>query len=92
MDIGIRNVSQTRGGYTLDLDNIGGMAMPFDVKVTWTDGSVEVIHQTPGVWEKSIKSASIKIDSKKKKLKSIVLDGGIYMDANEKDNTWMNNK
>ncbi|MGZ3944466.1 MAG: M1 family peptidase, partial [Mucilaginibacter sp.] len=70
--------------------NIGGFAVPFDVNVTYADGSTEAFHQTPIVWEKDQKNISVDIKTSKD-VKSITLDGGIFMDANVKDNTWTAN-
>ena len=45
------------------------------------------MHQTAGMWEKDQQNATVNI-STKKKITFIKLDGGIFMDANTKDNTW----
>jgi len=39
------------------------------------------------VWQSNQKQATVAL-STKKSIQSISLDGGIYMDANEKDNVW----
>ncbi len=91
MDIGIKNVTNTKNGYAISLDNNGGMAIPFDVNVIYSDSSKDIIHQTPAVWKADFRSALININSKKKII-SIALDGGIYMDADESDNKWANVK
>jgi hypothetical protein len=75
-------------GYTLSIKNIGGFAVPFDVVATYDDGTTESFHQTPAVWEHNQKDITVDIKTTKT-VKSITLDGGIFMDANEKDNTWV---
>lgn len=90
IDIDLDKVDKTSGGYTLSVKNIGGFAVPFDANVTYADGTTEAFHQTPIVWEKDQKLAIINIKTSKE-VKSIVLDGGIFMDANEKDNKWVAN-
>jgi len=74
-------------GYLLHILNIGGFAIPFDVVATYADGSTERFHQTPIVWQKDQKQITVKVPTTKE-VKSLTLDGGIFMDANEADNTW----
>jgi len=88
IDLDLDKVEKAGNGYTLSIKNIGGFAVPFDVNVTYADGTTEAFHQTPIVWEKDQKAITVKIKAQKD-AKSITLDGGIFMDANEKDNTWV---
>lgn len=74
-------------GYALSVKNIGGMAAPFDVVVTYTDGTEQRIHQTPAVWKKDPKQMKLTLVSKKP-LQSVSLEGGIYMDVTPANNTW----
>jgi Peptidase family M1 domain len=90
IDLDLASVDKTAEGYVLDIKNIGGFAIPFDVIVTYGDGSSESFHETPIVWERNQKEISINIKTGKV-VKSLQLDGGIFMDANEKDNTWTAN-
>ena len=87
IDIALDNVKQAGGGYDLSIRNIGGFAVPFDVDVTYTDGSTESFHQTPAVWEKDQKATTVHLNTTKA-IKTATLNGHIFMDANEKDNTW----
>lgn len=89
IDLSITNLTRQANGYTLTVQNTGGMASPFDVKITYKDGTTETIHQAPGVWEANQKQAAINLYGKKE-IKAITLDGGIYVDAEPKDNTWTN--
>ena len=60
--------------------------------VQYEDGSTEKLHQTPEIWMNNQIQASIKIATKKK-IQSISLDGGIFMDADTTNNSWSaNNK
>jgi len=86
IDLGLVKADKAGKGYTLSIKNIGGFAVPFDVIATYEDGSTESFHQTPAVWEKDQKETSVKIKTGKT-VKSLTLDGGIFMDANEKDNS-----
>jgi hypothetical protein len=90
IDLTLAKVDKTGKGYVLEIKNIGGFAIPFDVIATYDDGSTESFHQTPKVWERNQKEISINIKTGKA-VKSLKLEGGIFMDANEKDNTWTAN-
>lgn len=87
IDLAIQAVKKTSTGYTVSLKNIGGFVAPADLVITYKDGSTETKHFTPAVWEKDQKQASVPITTKKQ-IKSVKLDGGIFMDANEEDNVY----
>jgi hypothetical protein len=87
IDLDLQNVSKASGGYNLAINNIGGFAAPFDVKITYADGTTESFHQTPIVWQDNQKQATVFIKTGKE-VKSAVLDGGIFMDADESNNKW----
>ena len=87
IDLEIDKVSIKGSGYTLALKNVGGFAVPFDVKLTYADGTAKVIHQTPAVWKANQKAVNIQF-SAPKGVSSIVVDGGIYMDATPQNNSW----
>ena len=90
IDLGLDKVEKSSGGYTLSIKNIGGFAVPFDVNVTYADGSAESFHKTPIVWEHDQKNISVRIKTDKG-VKSITIDGGIFVDADMKNNTWTAN-
>ena len=87
LDIGVQSVRPDKGGYTLDVRNTGGMAMPFDVQLVYQDGSKESLHQTPAVWQRDIRRAQVKLRTARK-LESLHLDGGIWTDFRPDDNGW----
>jgi hypothetical protein len=87
IDLALTNVERSGKQYSLTIKNIGGFAVPFDVVATYDDGTTERFHQTPAVWEHDQKEITVKIKSGKT-IKSTTLDGGIFVDANDKDNTW----
>jgi hypothetical protein len=87
LDLAVKSVQQIEGGYSLQVENLGGMAMPFDVQVVYADGSKASFRQNPRIWKDSPQMATIQIRSPQK-LKSLTLDGGIFMDLNPADNTW----
>lgn len=87
IDLAIKEVKQTPTGYTVNLDNVGGMPVPFDVAVTFSDGTSSLFHQTPAAWQTDQKKVSISLKTKKK-VQSLKIDGGIWMDADETNNEW----
>ncbi|MGH2642562.1 MAG: M1 family metallopeptidase [Chitinophagaceae bacterium] len=86
-DLGVGKVSKTKDGYLLTVKNIGGFVIPFDVKITYTDGTTEDIHKTPIVWKKDQKQTEVVIRTRKR-ISSLTIDNGIWMDADESNNTW----
>jgi hypothetical protein len=90
IDLALTNVTKGDGGYKFSIKNIGGFAVPFDIKVIYDDGSAENFHQTPAVWEVDQKQTSINVKTTKT-IKSAKIDGGIFMDADESNNTWTAN-
>ena len=87
IDLAVQNVAQTESGATVTIKNIGGFCAPVNVVVTYDDGKTDTFHATPAIWSADQKQATVNIPVKKK-IKSLVLDGGIFMDANEADNKW----
>ena len=87
IDIALEKVSKAPDGYTLSVKNIGGFAIPFDVNVTYADGSTGTFHQTPIVWEHNQAAIKVKIATSKL-VTATTLDGGIFMDADTSNNTW----
>jgi len=88
IDLDLQNVTKAKVGYDLSIKNIGGFAVPFDVNVTYSDGTTDSFHQTPIVWENNQKQIKVNIKTNKT-IKSVVLDGGVFMDADESNNKWI---
>ncbi|QPH38474.1 M1 family metallopeptidase [Pedobacter endophyticus] len=87
LDLSISKVSPAKGKYTIAVKNTGGFAIPFNVVVTYSDGKTENIHKTPMVWKANQKQTAVVINTLKK-IKSVALDNGIYVDATPKDNVY----
>ena len=76
-------------GSTVSINNIGGFAIPFDLVVHYTDGSTSSQHQSPAIWNIDEKKARITFTpAAGKKIRSLELQGGIYVDADPSNNTW----
>jgi len=67
IDLAIKNVLHTKTGYTVSVQNIGGMATPFDVVVNYADGTTETRHQTPNVWKTNQTACTIPLATKKER-------------------------
>lgn len=87
MDIGLGEVRSLEGNHRIQVKNKGGMAMPFDLVMTYADGSSERIHQTPALWKASPREAVLNVPNAKT-LSSVILDGGIFKDFGPTDNEW----
>ena len=86
IDYSLKSSVKTTKGYSLTIENIGGMPAPVNAVVTYADGSTEKFHQSPAIWEKGQKLATVNIATKKE-VASIKLDGGIFMDADVSNNS-----
>lgn len=89
-DLAIVDPVKGKDGYTINVKNVGGFAIPFDVVLTFEDGTTQKIHQTPAVWEANQKQTTITFKAViGRGLKSVNLAGGIFVDATPKDNVWI---
>lgn len=87
MDVGIASVASKAGGHTIGLRNTGGMALPFDLVLTYADGTSERIHRTPAIWQTAPRAAVVEVASSKP-LAAITLDTGLFVDFAPGDNQW----
>ena len=87
LDLGIKAVDRTNGGYTIVVENKGIKPLPIDLTLTYADGSVEKNHNTIGIWEKGSKMVVIKIKTTKK-LKKVVMGSSHVPDKSKGDNTF----
>jgi len=91
IDLAIEKVTVKGNNYTVAVKNTGGFAVPFDVKVVYSDGKEQLTHISPLIWKNGEKQVSVEVKASQQ-VKSIVLDGGIFMDARPGDNAWKINK
>jgi hypothetical protein len=90
IDLSLASARKAGSGYTLIIDNIGGMDAPVDVRVKYADGDTATFHQTPAIWQANQKQATVTVRTTKP-VSSIDLDGGIWMDADTTNNKWSAN-
>jgi hypothetical protein len=87
IDLAVASVNKVRNGYSVVIDNIGGMDAPVDIRVKYTDGDSATFHQTPAIWEANQQKATVTIPATRA-ISSLDLDGGIWMDADTTNNRW----
>ena len=87
IDLAVASVDKVRNGYSVVIDNIGGMDAPVDIRVKYTDGDSATFHQTPAIWEANQQKATVTIPATRA-ISSLDLDGGIWMDADTTNNKW----
>ncbi|MFL5622625.1 MAG: M1 family aminopeptidase, partial [Gemmatimonadaceae bacterium] len=87
IDLAVRSVEKKGNGYTVVIDNIGGMLAPVDVQLGFADGTTQVVHETPAIWAANQRQATLAIPTSKT-IQSLTLDGGIWMDADTTNNRW----
>lgn len=86
IDLAINNVE----GNNVLIDNIGGFAVPFDIVIHYADGSSDRQHLTAAIWSSNEKKAQVTVvPAPGKKIRSLELKGGIYVDANITNNSWV---
>jgi hypothetical protein len=90
-DLTLDGVRSVDGGHAVVVRNPGGMAVPFDLVLEFTDGSSERVHRTPAAWQANGHETSVRL-SGGKALRSVTLDTGIFADANPSDNAWTTDK
>ncbi len=87
IDLAVQRVARTGNGYTVTIDNKGGMDAPFDLVLTFGDGTTQRLHQAAAVWERNQARAPVAVKTGKT-LRALSIDGGIWVDADTTNNTW----
>ena len=54
---------------------------------TWADGSTDTFHQTSAIWQANLRRAVVTVPAQKV-LRSLALDGGIWVDADSTSDRW----
>ena len=87
MDLAIGAVSNGPGNPSVTVRNPGGLPLPFDLVLTFTDGTTERLHQTPAAWLASPRDITITAPSGKL-LAGVAIDTGVFEDFHPTDNIW----
>ncbi|MEO8879110.1 MAG: M1 family metallopeptidase [Gemmatimonadaceae bacterium] len=87
IDIALSGVTKTSSGYSIALENIGGMPAPVDLRIGYADGSAATVHETSEIWAANQQRAVVKL-SARKSIASVTLAHGIWMDADTTNDSW----
>jgi len=87
VDLTLAGVRDGANGSSVAVHNAGGMAIPFDLVLNYSDGSSERVHRTPAAWQAHPRKTEVPVPAGKA-LKSATLDTGLFPDANPGDNAW----
>jgi hypothetical protein len=87
IDIALKSVAKSAGGYTIVLDNVGGMAAPVSLRAEYSDGSAEIVHETPAIWAANQARSTVRLATRKT-LAAVKLEHGIWMDADTTNDSW----
>ncbi|HKP31499.1 MAG TPA: hypothetical protein VJT83_02180, partial [Chitinophagaceae bacterium] len=66
---------------------IGGLAAPFDLVLEYSDGTSDRVRQSPLLWQSNQKQVTVPVKGKKK-ISSYYIDGRVFMDADESNNSF----
>ncbi len=84
-DLAIGGLTSNKVTRIIKIEMKGEKPLPVDLKVTFTDGTKQLIHRSAAVWEKGAKTIYINFTTPKT-IKEIDLGGQITPDINLKDN------
>jgi hypothetical protein len=87
IDIGIDSVGTTGNATRVVLENVGGIPAPVTLIVRYADGSTDSLRQTSAIWKTNARRATVSLPTRKR-VQSVSLDGGIWMDANPANDRW----
>jgi hypothetical protein len=87
IDLALQNIVGSTGDYSFSIKNIGGYDVPFDIMITYADGTKQTVHETPLVWKGGNTAITVHVKTFKI-ITSATLDGGIFMDADPSNNSW----
>jgi aminopeptidase N len=88
IDIGIASATKNANGYSVTIENVGGMPAPVNLVMTYRDGTTATVHETPAVWMRDPRRATVQVTAAKP-VQSIRLGGGIWMDADASNDRWV---
>jgi hypothetical protein len=87
IDLAVKSATKSGAGYSVVLENIGGMPAPVDLVAGYSDGSTERIHESPAIWQANPARATVRVNTRKS-LASLRLDHRIWMDADTTNDDW----
>lgn len=86
IDLKVNSAIQSNKNLEMIIHNVGGFAIPFEAEITLEDGTILKKHFTPDVWKNgNFYKPQIEVSQK---VKSVKIDGGIFMDYTPNDNLY----
>lgn len=64
-DIAIKNVKTVNEEIDVDLEKVGSVPVPAEIKITYKDGSTESVRKNAGIWSGGNSEYTVKVKSKK---------------------------
>lgn len=87
IDLGVGAVQKTSSGYSVAIDNVGGLPAPFDLVVTFADGSTTTLRQDTSRWQANQRRALVPVATRQR-ITNVQLQGGIWIDADPSNDSW----
>ena len=84
IDLALTKADKTAQGTVVTVKNVGGFAVPVDLKIDYADGSTETLHRSPELWRANQQQATIVVPAGKA-VRSVAFDHGLYLDADVKN-------
>jgi len=84
-DLAIKSAVKDSTKYTIEIENVGTMPIPIQLRYNYADGTFEYEHKTPRVWKMGLKTYTIEKKSDKP-IKSIELGNPQIPDVDLKNN------
>jgi hypothetical protein len=85
VDLAVKKVSQHEDRYRIVIEKKGRYPAPIHMKISYADGSSEIIHKKASVWKDGNRTYTIK-KTAAKTIKSVELPENIYLDADLTNN------
>jgi hypothetical protein len=86
-DLGIGKVARRQQLYTVEVNNIGGQAVPVHLTIVFSDGSKQYLNSSILTWSSQRKAKTFSFHTKKR-VKRIVLGTTYDADTDKNNNTW----
>ncbi len=87
IDLSITGVTQTADGWSVDVHNTGGFAVPFTIVATYADGSTQTVERGVAAW-KNATTDTVTLPGDQEPTK-VEIQMGPFRDATPADSAWV---
>jgi len=84
IDLALISAEKSGQGTVVTIKNVGGFAVPVDLKIDYADGSTETLHRSPELWRADQQRATITVPAGKA-VRAVSFDHGLFLDADTKN-------